>query len=152
MNSFEKNKTRILIVDNWPFQLMNTLIRLGDVGYFNTYPALNCLEALIELRDTLHPYDIVLCSTSLEIGELRALLQEVSRHSLARYFSLAGDVDAIQSHMEFLTSLKGPGFQFLGVVDKPLVPSKCDQVLGQAQPLKRLRERPPLRKALRLSQ
>ncbi|NWC93040.1 MULTISPECIES: hypothetical protein [unclassified Pseudomonas] len=152
MNASEKNKTRILIVDNWPFQLMNTLIRLGDAGYFNTYPALNCLEALIELHDTLRPYDIVLCSTSLEIGELRSLLQEVSRHSLARYFSLAGDVDAIQNHMGFLTSLKGPGFQFLGVVDKPLVPSECDQVLGQAQPFKRSRGRPPLRKGRRLSQ
>ncbi|MCP1446042.1 CheY-like chemotaxis protein [Pseudomonas sp. GGS8] len=121
-SDIEKNSIRILVVDNWSFQLMETLSTLGHVGYFNTFPALSGPDALSALCTTQTPYDVILCSAEMNIAELRILLLAASKHRLAPYFSLIGDKQSIYQRLEFLYEASGPDFRFLGVLTKPLSP------------------------------
>lgn len=128
--AFEKNDIRILIVDDWSFQLMETVSKLSEAGYFNTYPALGCMEGLIALHNAQKTYDILLCSTSLNFAELSILLQAASRNHLTRYYSLIGDAGPLDSHLEFFQNLNTHTFRFLGVFDKPLLPYSFGRALA----------------------
>ncbi|MGY2297151.1 hypothetical protein ACW9H7_16910 [Pseudomonas yamanorum] len=116
----EKNNTRILIIEKWSFQLLSTLTMLNNAGYFCTFPVLSCVEALAALRDTKKPYDVLLCSTALDVEELYALLEIASRDHLTEYYSLFGDSIPQDKFMTFLQDLNAPGLQFLGTFEKPL--------------------------------
>ncbi len=129
--ALEKTNIRILIVDKWSFQLLNTLTTLSDAGYFNTFPALNCVEALTALRDTKHPYDVLLCSTALDAEELRALLEVASRDHLTSYYSLFGDTLPQGKSTTYLQNLYTPGLQFLGTFEKPLSSTGYGQALAR---------------------
>lgn len=115
-----KNNLRILVVDSWSFQVMETLSKLGQAGYFNTFPALSCLEALITLIASRKPYDLILFSTKLNITELNMLIVEVSFRKLARYFLLIGDPQPSNLCLDSILEASRPECRCLGMLDKPL--------------------------------
>ena len=115
----EKNNLRILVVDCWPFQLMETLSKLSQAGYFNTFPALNCLEALINLYASRKPYDLVLFSTALNAAELNMLIVELSQRKLARYFLLIGDLKHSDNHHDLNYKSSRPESRCMGMINKP---------------------------------
>lgn len=126
-----KNDTHILVVDKWSFQLLSTLTTLSDAGYFNTYPALSCVEALTALRTTKKPYDVLLCSTALDFEELCALLEIASRDHLAQYYSLFGDAFPQDKLTTFFQDIKTQDLEFLGIFEKPLSSTGYGQALAR---------------------
>ncbi|WDG71918.1 hypothetical protein [Pseudomonas chlororaphis] len=126
-----KNNLRILVVDSWSFQLMETLSTLGQAGYFNTFPALSCLEALIALIASRRPYDVILFSTKLNITELNMLIFEISIRKLARYFLLIGDSQPSSLCLDSLYEANRPECRCLGMLNKPLSPDKLAATLAR---------------------
>ncbi|MFQ6557620.1 hypothetical protein Q7F05_16895 [Pseudomonas sp. Lb2C1-1] len=127
----KKNNLRILVVENRPFQLMETLSKLGQVGYFNTFPALSCLEALIVLNASRKPYDIILFSTELNAAELNMLIVDLSIRKLARYFLLVGDPQPGDLCAHFAHEASRPEFRCLGVLNKPVSSDKLAAILAR---------------------
>ncbi|WP_157832272.1 hypothetical protein [Pseudomonas sp. 09C 129] len=126
-----KNNLRILVVDNWSFQLMETLSTLGQAGYFNTFPALSCLEALIALIASRRPYDVILFSTKLNITELNMLIFEISIRKLARYFLLIGEPQPSNLCLDSIYEASRPECRCLGMLNKPLSPDKLATTLAR---------------------
>jgi hypothetical protein len=126
-----KNDLRILVVDSWSFQLMETLSTLGQAGYFNTFPALSCLEALITLIASRRPYDVILFSTELNITELNMLLFEVSTRKLARYFLLIGETQPSSLCLDSIYEASRPECRCLGMLNKPLSPDRLAATLAR---------------------
>ncbi|RFD32547.1 hypothetical protein CER19_05140 [Pseudomonas sp. GL93] len=129
MIDIAKNNVRILVVENWPFQLMDTLSELGQVGYFNTYPALSSQEALTTLTAPHAPYDTALLSTSMEASELTDLILKLSKGNLTRHFALIGNTQPTPQCLKTICAVNRADFSFLGILEKPLSATKLAKVL-----------------------
>ncbi|WIE49836.1 hypothetical protein [Pseudomonas sp. GM17] len=126
-----KSNLRILVVDNWSFQLMETLSKLGQAGYFNSSPALNCLEALITLMSTRRPFDVILFSANLNEVELNMLILEIAKKKLARYFLLIGETHSTNYCQDIIYETNTPEFRCLGILSKPLSTAKLANTLAR---------------------
>lgn len=114
-----KNKLRILLVEDHPFQLIATQILLNNLGYFLLTPALTAREALLEMERAVQPYDLLLCDQCLPDLMGLELITQAHQRGLLRSAILLSGLAQPQLH-ELQQQATEQGLPLLGCLSKPL--------------------------------
>lgn len=117
--SMSTHPMRILVVEDHPFQLIATEVRLNQLGYFLLTPAMTANEALQALQRSASPYDLMLCDQRLPDMSGFELVCNAHQEGLIRYaIMLSGVADEQLQALEY--QALSQGLPVLGCLSKPL--------------------------------
>jgi hypothetical protein len=89
----KSDTTRIMLVESYPFQLIDMQISLNRAGYYNVYPAIDCSEALYVLEGAEIGYRVIICSNSIGLPEMSRLIERVNAMNVFCRVVLLGSIE-----------------------------------------------------------
>lgn len=114
-----RQKLRILLVEDHPFQLIAVQILLNNHGLYLLTPAMTAAEAISALERSAEPYDLLLCDQRLpDMGGVE-LIELASQRGLIRQAVLFSGLDTAQL-LDIERRARHRGLPLLGCLNKPL--------------------------------
>lgn len=122
----KEHATRIMLVERYPFQLIDMQMSLNRAGYYNVYPAIDCSEALHVLEEAVGKYRVVICSSSIGLWEVNRLIAYLNGIGSFCRVILLGHIECAWLHAcRFLNKY----VDIHGPYEKPMDPKLLSEVI-----------------------
>lgn len=126
-----KQRLRILLVEDHPFQLLATQCLLKSFGFCQLTPTENAEQALKLMTQSETPFDIMLCDQCLPDLSGLELAEIASRRGFIKCTILLSGLPTIELESLKAQAIQGD-FPLLGYLSKPLNKDELSILINQS--------------------
>jgi len=113
------SKKKILVIENHPFQMIETQMKLSNIGQFLSLPAFDCAESIELTTSAKIKFDVILCSGEMSFTDITNILKcSISEQSDCLFF-IIGNIKRYNALLDYAQKTPKANKQIILFLEKP---------------------------------